>query len=304
MSTFFKTKSGMPAFCGLAVGLSLMASTVQATVISSESNAYALGVDLEIGIDNVAAAQANITLPSMLQQSAPGTYDLSNTALSVDANISTTLNVIQDVDVFASTGVFNGQITSDVDGASGSKSTTGYSEVNSLTASVADTTAPIDLSALLEISSTTLNSYSEVTGDWGMFNAMGMSVIEDLSIFFLGSQIDLVSEGISVDVLAGSTPNFQLIDFAGVVGLDLILNEQISHCAMPGYCSMEVNALRFAFEGVNLLDAGIDGLLNGEIIIGHSYAEMTGMPSAPVNAPAALGILLMATAISVMRARR
>ena len=301
MNRLMKKSAG---YCGLVLGFTMIATGAQATVITSESNAYALGVDLSVEVNTVAVAQASLTLPSMLQQTAPGAYDMSNTAISVDASVGATFAGLQDADVFASTGVFNGQITSDVDGGNGSRMTTGYSEVNGLGSNVFDTTFPLDLSALLSVNSTTLNSYSEVSGDWGSFTAVGSSIIEDLSIFFLGSQVDLLSEGITADVLAGSTPNFQLIDFNGIAGLDLILNEQNSTCSMSGFCSMEVNALRFAFEGVSLLDAGIDGLINGELIIGHSYAEMTGMPTAPVNAPAALGMLLMATAISVMRARR
>lgn len=304
MKNRIKTGLGKTTHCVLLVGLSLLSTTAMATVISSQSNAYGLGVNLEIDIESVAVAQANATLPVLLQQTAPSAYDMSNTALSLATNITTTLSEIQDVSVFASAGVFSGQIISDTNGNAGNRTTSAYSEVSSLALSVTDTTFPLDLSALLEISSTTLNSYAEVSGDWNTFTATGSSMIEDLSIFFLGEQVDLIAEGISVDVLAGSTPNFQLIDFAGVAGLNLILNQQVSQCAMPGYCSMEVNALRFIFEGVSLLDAGIDGLINGEIIIGHSYADMSGIPASPVNAPAAIYMLVMATALSVIRAKR
>lgn len=69
---------------------------------------------------------------------------------------------------------------------------------------------------------------------------------------------------------------------------------------MFGFCSMEVNVLWFVFEGVSLFDVGIDGLFNGELIIGYSYVEMMGMFIVLVNVLVVLGMLFMVIVISVL----
>ena len=56
MNRLMKKSAG---YCGLVLGFSMIATGAQATVIASESNAYALGVDLSVEVNNVAAAQAS-----------------------------------------------------------------------------------------------------------------------------------------------------------------------------------------------------------------------------------------------------
>lgn len=148
-----------------------------------------------------------------------------NIVIFVDVSVGVMFLGFQDVDVFVLIGVFNGQIILDVDGGNGLRMIIGYSEVNGLGSNVFDIMFLLDLSVLLLVNSKMLNSYVEVFGDWGLFLVVGSLMIEDLSIFFLGIQVDLFFEGIMIDVLVGLMLNFQFIDFNGIVGLDLILNE-------------------------------------------------------------------------------
>ncbi|QCZ92516.1 PEP-CTERM sorting domain-containing protein [Salinimonas iocasae] len=175
-------------------------------------------------------------------------------------------------------------------------------------ASASTTTNDLDLDVLntnflslvtetaVNVSSSTIYSEASVSGDYGSLNAMGTSYVEDLSINLFGlGELDLASLGLQVDAdcLIQTSPNFEVLNVSGIAGLNLILNEQYGECT-DMFCSMGVNALRLSFNAVDLTGLGLnignlDGLLNGDIVIGHSYAELTAQIN-EVPAPATLGI--------------
>lgn len=276
--------------------------TANATVISAESNAYALGVDLDVSTlvsVDVAVPQAGGT--------APGSYSDVASAVGADVNLGPSVglgSLLQlNTAVLSDATVLESSASSSVDGAAGSQVTQSSSLITGLALDIANTTLdltplPSVLGTAIGISADTIFSDANVTGDYASLTALGNSTITNLSIDLFGmGEIDLASLGLDIgaDGVIGTGPNTQLLDFGGIVGLDLILNEQISTCA-DGFCAMDVNALRLSFDAVDLTSFGLNlgqlgqgTLLSGDIILGQSYAEMSAIPS-DVPAPATLGI--------------
>ena len=273
-----------------------------ATVISAESNAYALGVDLDVSTlvsVDVAVPQAGGT--------APGSYFDVSSVVGADVSLGPSVGLAPllqlNTAALADATILESTASSSVDGATGSQVTQSSSLITDLGLDIVNTSLevsilPLELGTAIGISADAISSESNVTGDYASLTASGNSTITNLSIDLFGmGEIDLASLGldIGVDGVIGTGPNTQLLDFGGIVGLDLILNEQTSTCS-DGFCAMDVNALRLSFDAVDLTSFGLSlgqlgqgSLLSGDIILGQSYAEMSAIPT-DVPAPATLGI--------------
>lgn len=234
-----------------------------AAVVNAYSEGYGLSVNLDVGGSNLLAVAA----PAGISGTAPAPYNLNDALLGFDVGVD--LLVAQ---AHASIDVITGSADSNVDGSAGNKTTSASGGIEGLNinASLFSIFGP-GLS-LFELDNWTFSSSAEVTGDYGNMTASGSANITSLGLSILGQDIQ-------VDTNAG--PN-SMIDLSalGLIGATLILNEQITDCS-NSFCSMTVNALRLSLNGLN-------NLFDADIIIGHSYAEMSAENISAVPVPAAV----------------
>lgn len=234
----------------------ILASPASALVIGGSSLAYGEQVDL------LAALILSIDSGPLPQVSgsAPAPYSDSNAGLSLNLNAGT-----------ITSGTLSVNAASNVDGGPSARSASADATVESLGVGGV-------LAALLTLTSTTIGSSAEVTGNIGALGASGGAVLEDLAISVLG--VPLV---IPVD----PAPNTVLIDSAGV---RIVLNEQSSSGDGVNVRGIEVNAIHVEFTNAAL---GL-GLLNGDIVISHSEAALSAIPEPSVVPLAALAAGVLA----------
>lgn len=247
-----------------ATAASLFASQgANAIVVSGSSTGY--GESINLSVLNV--VNVNSLEPSGATGTAPAPYSESASTLSVNLPGG-----------ILSTGLLNGEAASNVDGGLGSRSASASGSVNELTANI--------VNALL-LDATTLGATAQVSGDYNAFSVTGGSVIEDL---------DLTALGTDVDVNVDFGPNTVLFDS---LGLRIVANEQITTGDGISSRGFEVNALHIFFDdfaaGLNVID--------GDIILGHAEAELTAQAS-PIPLPAAVWLLGSGLAAFGISARR
>jgi len=271
----------------------LMSPMANATVISSESSAYSLVI--ELGLDTALVnLDLNIIAPTGASGTAPAPYLLNDSVLGADVDLSAGVLEALSLATLADTTLLEASASSDVDGLAGDKTTNAETTVNDLGLSLINTLLPLgNIGSAVSIGASTIFSEAQVSGDYGSFTATGNSYVEDLGVdlFGLGS-VDFASLGFDVDVdgKINSAPNFVIADINSIVGLNLTLNEQSSNCTALE-CSISVNALNLSFNAVDLsvFDLGLSGTIDGSVIIGHSEASMTASASATaVPAPPTL----------------
>ena len=287
-NTVKKSMKNIAPFAKYAIAAAVIhAGAANATVISGSSDAYALGADISAANELLTV---DVIVPSGVAGSAPAPYDLSESLLGVEVDLNSGISfgnlVGIQLAVLADDTVLNAAASSNVDGGAGTRMASAETEINGLSLEVLN-------GNVLDISSSTIYSEAMVSGDYGSFNAMGNSYVEDLSLNLFGlGEVDFASLGLEVDAdgFIAASPNFEVLNVSGIAGLNLILNEQYGECT-DMFCSMGVNALRLSFNAVDLSGLGLNlgGLLDGDIIIGHSYAELTAQIN-EVPAPATLGI--------------
>ena len=311
-NTVKKSMKNIAPFAEYAIAAAVIhAGAANATVISGSSDAYALGADISAANELLTV---DVTLPSGVSGTAPAPYNIDNSVLGANVDLGAGISVGNLLQVqaaaLADDSLLSASASSDVDGGSGNRMASASSSINDLSLDVLNTDfLSIVQETALNISSSTIYSESMVDGDFGILNVMGNSYIEDLSINLFGmGELDLASLGLQVDAdgLIQTSPNFEVLNVSGIAGLNLILNEQYGECT-DMFCSMGVNALRLSFNAVDLSGLGLNlgGLLDGDIIIGHSYAELTAQIN-EVPAPATLGIfslVMLALGLSKRKAK-
>lgn len=251
----------------LALASVTFTQTAGAAVVSANSEGYGLSVNLGVLGSNL----LTVTAPAGISGTAPAPYSLNDALLDLDVGVKIPLVAKAHVSADTITGAAN----SNVDGSAGSKTTgaSGGVEDLSINANLLSIFGP-GLS-LLELDDFTLSSSAEVTGDYGNMTASGSANID-----FTSLNLSILGQEIQIDADANAGPN-SIIDLnaLGLIGATLILNEQIADCS-DSFCSMTVNALRLSLNGLNSLF--------GDIIIGHSYAEMSAENVSAVPVPAAV----------------
>lgn len=287
------------SFTALALVAASGSSTAQASVIGANSDAYSLGLSAQVANTLL---NVNVTAPAHVIGAAPSPYNVNQSIGQADIDLAANIASFGVLDVqlaaLADTSIFSASAQSDVDGSAGSKSASADATINNLGLDLFNTSLLLGSNqTALGLSASTIYSQTLVSGDYGAMAASAMSYIENMSLNLFGmGEIDLASLGLVADAngFIYADPNFTVLDVNGITGLDLILNEQISTCTAV-QCNSEVNALKLRFDGVNMgglgLDLGslLDGTLNGEIILGHAYANLNARVNA-VPTPASVGL--------------
>ncbi len=258
-----KRQSYFLGTAALALASVAFAPSAGAAIVSANSEGYGLSVNLALLGSNL----LTVTAPAGVSGTAPAPYSLNDALLDLD--VGATIPVV--AQAHASAGIITGSANSNVDGSAGSKTTGASGGIEDLSIN-ADLLSIFGLSSLLELDNLTLNSSAEITGDYGSMTASGGANITSLSLSILGQDIQ-------IDANAGAN-SFINLNALGLIGATLILNEQIADCS-DSFCSMTVNALRLSLNG-------LAGLFDTDIIIGHSYAEMSAENISAVPVPAAV----------------
>lgn len=263
--------AGLCRLSAAALGLAAAALPARAADISASSAGY--GLDVNLTVLDAVNLQAG-PLPAGVAGTAPGPYSLSGSTADVNVAAGTLM-----LGAGATADLVNGTAFSGVDGSPGSKTTGASGGVTN--AAVGAGSIAGDLLTL----DATLSSHAQITGDFGSLDATGGSVIESLGLAIDGVPIDLGAY-VGVNVAPNTTIS------TGLLGVTLVLNQQI---IAPDDSSIQVNALN--------LSLNLPGVLTGDIILGHSDAEMTAA-AAPLPNSAASASLLVAMMIAAQWIRR
>jgi hypothetical protein len=281
---------------GILAPLALVAFTnvSQAAFVKvATSDGYAISVDLNLTLA-VPIASATVSPLGDATGTAPAPYGDTAHVASVDLNSGNILGLATLLHI--GTGVIDSSASSDANGLLSTATTTGTTTINDLGVGIVN----FPLSTFLNVNATTLTSTSQVTGGFGTLNAMGTSSIEDLSISLLGANI--VTAEVAAQVANGTLAPNTGLDVNGLVGLSVLLNEQIVTGDGITSRGITTNTIHLHFDAVNL-DLGLSGIaqLTGDVIIGHSAAiQAVPEPSSLILCGAGVAILGMGG----LRARR
>lgn len=234
------------------------ASSSGYTVGAEETVSVPLAADVTVSVGPVAPAGGN----------APPPYDTTSTVLSATENAALTSGLGG-----VSQQLLTDLLTTNANGTATAAEAT--STVNEFTLSLSG------LSGLINLTATTIQSYSQANSNGGL-DASGTTTIEglDLSGSIFGS---LLIDG---SLYVNPAPNTVLFS-AG--GLSIILNEQFAQGDGVAGIGIETNAIHIGFDNF-LLGTG---LLNGDIIVGHSQAFASAGQAAAVPEPATWAMMLL-----------
>ncbi len=284
-NSMFKLQSMRAVFLAASMSLGIVGAA-QATVMSGTSNAYGEYINLTVTpLIGVTGSVTSGPLPSV-GGAAPNPYNYSDSLLSI--SLGGVLN----------TSVLEVNASSNVNGGDGIRYASADTAVNNLAIGLFSSLGTPDVQigpitipgipavSLLSLTAGTITSDATVTGDYGALVASGGTIIEGLNLNGI----------LTLEIVPA--PNTVLLD---LLGIKIVLNEQIESGDGISSKDFMVNAIHASFDNVLGLLNGTLGLINGDIIIGHSYASMSAIPTVvdpgpggtEVPAPASLLLLGM-----------
>lgn len=277
---------------GGAFAFALLLSTdhLKGDIVNAESDGYGVQVQAEV-LSLLSVDLLNLTPSQVSSGVAPPAYSFSASGVVVDATVDTSIGPIAGTTVgfelLGVDGLVDSSATSTADGLPGFRTTSGFGGVNGLDLNVANAVVSTPLGStdfpFLNISADTINSTSTIEGDYGALNAAGESVIQNLAISVNDVQLDIATLLGANGTIDGSgfitvDPNTEILSLGGIVGLDLIFNQQLTTGDGISTLGMETNAISISFNGVDLGLPLIDQALNGSTTIGHSFASVSAVP--------------------------
>jgi hypothetical protein len=280
----FTKRPGAGLLPTLAVVLlaSVTALRVEAAPVGA-SDAYGLGADLNIlNVVSVSAGPFGAA-----SGTSPGAYNNSNTVLSVDENLGLVSNLLGNYAQGLHTGVIETNANSSIPNATQAAASATINDLN-LGLIFTPSLPLLDPLAILGLSADTIVSSSEVV-DVGGLMAVGDTQIEGLGLSSGVLSLLGIDLGLAIDPGANTT----LVD---LLGLKIVLNEQITNDVGGNGLGLETNAIHISFDDFVLGALGLGaGLLNGDVYVGHTYAQValladSGNPANAVPEPAALGL--------------
>lgn len=265
----------------LILGISLLAvsGAGQATVIGGSSSSYVVGVNVSATLLGLPLANVSVGPTPVSSGTAPSPYVISNSVVSLNTGPGSLLGI--------EAGLLNADASSDVDGSDGAK-------FASASASVLD--IGIDALGLVGLNLEAVKSTASVSGDFGALAAAGETLLAGAALSVAGIPIALI------DIPAPNTA----VDLSvlGLVGVSLLLNEQILTGNGIDSIGLAVNAIHLSFNAFVLGLASV----TGDIIISHAQAQIAAMPgqvaAPPLPEPGTLALMGSGFAILGWKSRR
>lgn len=304
MNAFLRRQLRLFAMVSAITCASTLSSTAQAEILSAESAAYGVNVNLGIGLSATplsSIVSAGLGPAPVASGTAPTAYNNSNDLASASVNGQLSLLGLGLVDLISfDTGILDVNAQSNVDGTSGSKTTSASATVNNVSLANAGVLGLL-VQSIVSLDATVIQSSAVVSGNSGALVAAGTSTIAGAH-GVSGNQALLTVLGVEFLLESSPAANTSILHIDNsVLGLgalqgsiDVILNEQVVTGDMDTTAGISVNALTLRFNnlGVNLGLLGV-GLLNGELIIGHSEASMlaSAVSAQPVPEPGSMALL-------------
>lgn len=256
----------------LAMGVVMAASSsaaFSAPVLSSSANA----ASAHVSVANV--VKANATLAPVSGTAAPDYADAAGLA-----SINLSANLFGDLLLSTSAGVQTGIVTTSAESAYPGSASAAANIVNARAGLYTSVLGAIPLTSL-GISADAISSTTVAGIDGSGLFASGSSSIANLLIS--GSILDTLG----LDLAAFSNPLPNTVGLS-VLGLKITFNEQLMEQTADSIF-MATNAVHISLD-----DYLFQGhLLNGDIILGHSQASVTGyVPSAAVPEPATWALMM------------
>lgn len=257
---------------------------------TASSAAYSLLVGLQVTPVGFPLATVNIGPVALANGTAPPAYASNATVVTSNATANLITSPALDANLTAATGLL-------INNASGSTNAPAFAHADSTTNALAiDAVATplVGLSTdLASLGAQTITSSADVAGSFGALTRKGTSNIEGLTLTgLLGA--DLATLGLNLGLAANAAPNTVLLSAPGVFA---IANEQVLRGNLSSSAGITVNALRISFTTFDALGVG---LLNGEIIVGQSVADLSvdriATPEPAIFGLFGFGLLAMATA--------
>ena len=254
-------------FTGAALFVALAASPLQAQTASSSG--YALDVNQTAKVGRVVTATVDVGPLAESSGSAPPSYDVSNSVLTLSqaAALTTGLGGVSE-------NLNTGLLTSRSDGtATGAEAT---ATVNNANVNLGVT----NLATLFGIGATTIQSTSQANSVGGL-DASGSTLIEGLTL----SGTALAGLTFDTSLFVNPDPNTILLNIAGLM---ITLNEQTSSGDGVTGIGIATNAIHVKFSD---FPVGT-GLTSGDIILGHSQAFATAGSVGAVPEPSTWATML------------
>jgi hypothetical protein len=172
------------------------------------------------------------------------------------------------------TGVLTVDANSNVNGSAGAKSAAADATVNNLVVSL-----------LNLLNATTVQSTASISGDAGALVRTGTTTIVGLSLFG-GPVLNLTPSANDVVFNAG--------------GIKITLNEETPSGNGISDADLSVNAIDISFTNAPFQFGNLLDLVNGNIIISHSEADLVATGSPPASVPEPSSLLLLASGFAAM----
>jgi len=281
------------AFAALAA--LALAPAAQADVVSAASDAYLASADLSLTF--LGSQIAGVSLPPQVlaEGTAPAPYGDSNGLASFSQTFGsfaypTGFPILTGSALKLQTGIVSTTADSNVVGT-GPGSTDATSQLASLSLGVLNYSVPfVGSGSLVSVTASAITTTAGVTGDYGALVGAGSLSVIDLVVSVAG--VDYTYNG----TIAPNT----IVDLGA--GITLTLNEQVLGGDGINDASMLTNFLRLSFDDAGVSLGGYGLLLNGDVVLGHSFAAQTAAVPEPSSvALAGLGVAGLAAA---RRARR
>ena len=272
---------------GIAIGLLALAMPLagDARVVSSTSSSYGAMIELDLvrsmllpGGDRDVTHQlvSSGPLPHAFG-TAPPAYEVSaslpSTSLSVDFATTLAAGRFLEVGTGELQAVANGGY-----GLPGESSADGIGTAHALTLAF--------FTNMLLLNADLVSSGAGAAGDFGALITGGATLLRGGHI----EPIPAFRRNLPRDPAKNTT-----VDLAGLVGVSLILNEQIVYGDGVSIAGISVNGIHLHFENFVVDPSPEDSLvLNGDVIFGHAQAQLRAEPDIAISEPSMLSLLACA----------
>lgn len=302
MRVFLKTLLNVTSNISLVtIGLLLHSGNATAEFISASAGGY--GAQVQVGVTVLSADLLSLTPSQVSSQSGPPNFSSSSGLVNLNLNSSIGLPPITQLSLANVSGVGESSSSGTFSPVLSSNAVTGTGGVADFSLGIGRVSVLGSGQYAVEIGAGALSSTSSIFGTSSDVSVEGFSTFESLSVSILGTPLNLAQFGTEVGQTISFAPNtFIALNAFGLAGAGLYLNEQLRTVDDFGNFSIVTNALRLDLDAVNL--GGTVGLLNGEVVLGHSNAMVVADTSTVPEPGSVMAICVAGAAMYGFRRKK